>query len=370
VAIGSSNGALVHLWAALGIPWLPQTMLIPVRRSGVPPDEPRQELEWGRGPARWLLDANPGLQLHHMHDPNQDRLMLRTMAYYRLKFRRLPATYRDLLEGTLAPGGTVYLVECGRSWPVTRVGERHVFRFGAVGGATVEEYFRGGPRVRAYFARYGRDRERWRPPEPDGEAPEAEWGFDPALREDVEDLARRRGWRVVRLRFREPEAMSLVAAELHEAWYRGLGTEPDRLLVESFVLMAPLTALERRLVPLRLVFNTEPSADTLRRYLDDRPAFRDVGLMLFSHGTDSIGLTPIAEWRSLLARAGGRGRFLGVDEERYPRDFATFARFHRDVARLRPERAGPPALGLDLFERLLREAAPRHGVEIVGEAPA
>src|SRR6266545_332785 len=40
VAVGSSNGAATHLWAALGIPWLPQTFLVPVARSGVPPDEP------------------------------------------------------------------------------------------------------------------------------------------------------------------------------------------------------------------------------------------------------------------------------------------------------------------------------------------
>jgi len=78
--IGSSNGALVHLSAALGIPWLPQTFLIPVRRSGVPPDEPAEELEWGREPARELLAANPELRLHHMFDPNQDRLMARRMA--------------------------------------------------------------------------------------------------------------------------------------------------------------------------------------------------------------------------------------------------------------------------------------------------
>jgi len=32
VAIGSSNGAATHLWAALGIPWLPQTFLVPVAR--------------------------------------------------------------------------------------------------------------------------------------------------------------------------------------------------------------------------------------------------------------------------------------------------------------------------------------------------
>lgn len=32
VAIGSTNGALAHLYAAMGIPWLPQTLLMPVKR--------------------------------------------------------------------------------------------------------------------------------------------------------------------------------------------------------------------------------------------------------------------------------------------------------------------------------------------------
>src|SRR4051794_304246 len=41
VLLGSSNGALVHLAAACGIPWLPQTMLIPVRRAGADPEDYR-----------------------------------------------------------------------------------------------------------------------------------------------------------------------------------------------------------------------------------------------------------------------------------------------------------------------------------------
>ena len=40
VVVGSANGAAVHLWAALGIPWLPQTFLVPIARSGVHPDDP------------------------------------------------------------------------------------------------------------------------------------------------------------------------------------------------------------------------------------------------------------------------------------------------------------------------------------------
>jgi hypothetical protein len=85
VAIGSSNGAAVHLWAALGIPWLPQTLLIPVARSGCSLDEPVEDAQWAQDPARLLLDANPDIQLHHMNDPVQDRLMIQRMTYFRVK---------------------------------------------------------------------------------------------------------------------------------------------------------------------------------------------------------------------------------------------------------------------------------------------
>src|SRR5437899_1192585 len=50
VVVGSSNGAAVHLWAALGIPWLPQTFLVPGGRSGIPGDEPRGRV-WVRARA-------------------------------------------------------------------------------------------------------------------------------------------------------------------------------------------------------------------------------------------------------------------------------------------------------------------------------
>ena len=253
---------------------------------------------------------------------------------------------------------------------MTRLGERYVFQFGAVGGATVDEYFRGGPRVRAYLERYGVRRERWDPPAPDGEAPEAEWGFEPALSAELEALAAERGWRLVRLRFGDPEDAGLLAADLYRAWWREQGVDPSRLLVESFVLTAPLAALRRRLVPLWLVFNTEPSAGTLGRFLDGaRPPFGEVGQMLFSHGTEGVGVTPIGAWRALLGRARRRGFFLGVDEARYPHDFATFVRFHRDLGRLGPEQALPPPLAPRRFEALLRELGEARGVRTVGGVP-
>src|SRR3712207_8498617 len=60
IVIGSASGALVHLCCALGIPWLPQTFFIPVARS-LHPDEPIEDMEWGKQHAYKLLEANPEL---------------------------------------------------------------------------------------------------------------------------------------------------------------------------------------------------------------------------------------------------------------------------------------------------------------------
>src|SRR6266436_5301170 len=235
VVVGSSNGAAVHLWAALGIPWLPQTFLVPVGRSGIPADEPREEMRWAEPHAETVLRRNPDLELHHMQDPVQDRLMVRRMSYFRLKRRTLGEAYERFLRERLAPGGTIIVMECGLQWPTTRRGDRHVFQFGALGGATAEEMMHGGERVEAYLRGHQSRRTRWEPPDADGMSPEAEWGFAASLREDVEPFARRHGYRVRRVVFEQPEDMSPLVADLYRWWYQRLGVTDNRLVVDSFI---------------------------------------------------------------------------------------------------------------------------------------
>jgi hypothetical protein len=194
IMVGSCNGAAIHLCAALGIPWLPQTFLIPVRHPGLHLDEPGQDLEWGIKPAQALLSNSPDLQLHHMHDASQDRLMIQDMSYFRVKRLRLGETFERFIEERLAPNGTLFVLECDYSWPVTKVAERHFFQHGAAGGVTSEEYLHGGERVEEFLKRHGSHQTRWPSPEPDLNMPEAEWGFEPALRDDLEDMACRRGY--------------------------------------------------------------------------------------------------------------------------------------------------------------------------------
>ncbi len=361
--IGSSNGAAVHLCAALGIPWLPQTFLIPVRHPGIPADEPRRDMEWGREPGRALLQANPELQLHHMHDANQDRLTIQKLTYFRVKRLRLGKAHERFLEDTLRPGATIFLLECGLSWPTRRVGERHIFQHGAPGGATPEEYLHGGERVANYLGRYGSRRLRWESPEPDGESREAEWGFEPALREDVERFARERGYAVRRIVFEEPEAFSPLVADLYRWWYEERRIRANRLLVESFILMEPYWALRTGSVPYWAMFNTEPSADRLERYLDGAEPYDHIHMMLFSHGTDSIGLAPIERWRALLDLAREQGGFVGVDERRFPRDLATFVRYYTRAKRIPARYPIPGPLPLRQLDAFLERGGDRYAVD-------
>ncbi len=333
VAIGSSSGALVHLCAALRIPWLPQTFLIGVREHRVHPDEPRDALEAAKEPARALLHANPHLQLHHMHDPNQDRLMIQHMMYFRVKRMRLGHQFESFLNERLTPGGTILVAQCRQSWPTTQMGDRHIFQMGAVGGVASDEIFSGSDRISAFLERQGSHRLEWDPPDADEDRPEAEWGFEPALEDDIERFARAAGYRVRRLSFDEPDDLSPFVADLYRFWYRSRGMPGNRLLVESFVVLDPYWALRTGSVPLWMKFNVDSDAESVEEYLDGAEPYDEINMMLFSHGVDSVGLAPIDRWRPILRRATSQGRFIGVDEKTYPRDFGVFTSYTRELQR-------------------------------------
>jgi hypothetical protein len=370
VMIGSSNGAAVHLCAALGIPWLPQTKLIPVRRTGIHPDEMVDDFEWGKQHAADLLDANPELQLHHMADPNQDRLMIQYMTYFRTKRLRLGETYERFVTENLEPGGTLFLLECEKKWPTVRVGERHLFQPGAVGGLEPEEYLHGSERVAEYLARYDSHRRKWDPPEPDGESPEAEWGFEPALREDVERFAAEHGFRIRRIVFEEPEDMSPLVADLYRWWYRERRMVANRLLGSSFIVMEPWWAMRTGSVPFWCKFNVETSADALEAYLDSAEPFDETNLMVFSHGTESAGLAPIERWQALSRRGRRGGRLIGVDETRYPKDFGVFANYHTEVQTIPARYPIPGPLSLEQLDAFLDRSGDRYAVQWLEHAGA
>ena len=309
VLLGSSNGALCHLAAAAGLPWLPQTLLVPVRRPGVDPRDVASALEFGARHAPALLQRNPTIDLHHMHDPNQDALSASQMAYFRVKWHVLPRAYQAFLAESLGPGAPVIIVRDRSSWPVTRVGPRHVFQHGAQGGMSAEEYA-AEPAA----------------PRTDEVAAEAEWGFADALGDQIRSWAETNGHPVVEVSYGHPQDPAEGVADIFRGWLRQRGEPAQRLLVSSFVVHDPWQTITTASVPFWTFFPVRRAAQDLAAYLE-RTAYDDVDILLFSNGVPSRGQVDARSWEALAERARRRGRLLGVNANAFPADFTAFVRY-------------------------------------------
>jgi hypothetical protein len=320
VMVGSSNGALAHLAAAMQVPWLPDTTLLPVRRRG-DPDRPVDAMRFGEQVASPLLERNPDVTLHHMHDQVQDELMVARMTYFRLKWRRLPDAYADALSAYLQPGAPVLLVQDGSTWPVTRINERHVFQTGAQGGRLAQDYL-DDPHT----------------PVPDDTVPEAEWGADPGFADSLEHWCAQHGHPLVRIAYTGPQAPAHPVATVMREWYRSRGEPADRLLVPSFILGDPWTAINTATVPFWSFFAVQPSLDALEAHLAASDPYRTVDILLFQHGVHSSGIAEPEQWEATVRRHGGQSRLVGLDPARFPHDIASLGRYGpvlQDVPRAR-----------------------------------
>jgi hypothetical protein len=320
VLVGSSNGALAHLAAALQIPWLPGTVLVPVARRG-DPQRPVDALRFGERVAPPLLARNPDVVLHHMHDQVQDELMVARMTYFRAKWRELPPAYARFLGARLAPGAPVVLVEDRSTWPVVTVAERHVFQVGAQGGLDPEAYL-GRPHT----------------PRADAEAAEAEWGAEAGLGSCVAAWCAANGHPLLRLSYQGPQAPAHAVAAVLRRWYTRRGEAADRLLVPSFVLTDPWTAIATGTVPFWTFFSVQTAVRALEAHLEASDPYRGVDVLLFQHGVDSPGIATPGEWLDVVRRHGARGRLLALDARRFPHDIATLGRYGAALASLPPAR--------------------------------
>ncbi|CAG8908474.1 unnamed protein product [Penicillium egyptiacum] len=393
VAIGSTNGALTHLYAMMGIPWLPQTLLMPVKRPKSAAFRQGQldmtaEMEWGRSVGQELLRRNPGIELYHMADPNQDQLMIRHMAYFRLKFIKMTEAYKNFLLSALEPNGTIILVRCGSKWPSTKVANRHYFQSGAVGGITSKEFLRGSTNVKEFVEsekspltkmagtvmgkEYKTD---WNAPPSNCEAPEAEWGYADGLTNDIVEFAKEHGFKIKYLDYDHPEDASPVVADADRQWKEQLRRPIDSILVDSFILMEPWLAIRYNLTPFWTMFPVRPSFERLQEYLKmcQGKEFKNGFAFLFCSGAHSIGLPRLAEWKGLLEnhfasqdmdKLRNKKILLGTDENVFPKDFGFPARYQVELARAVGEEGQyvmPPSLALGDFEHYMQNSH-RYGV--------
>lgn len=320
VLIGSSNGALIHLAAALQVPWLPGTVLVPVARAG-DPHRPRDALRFGERFAPYLLGPNPDVVLHHMHDQIQDELMVTRMTYFRVKWRALPEAYARFLTESLAPQGPVILIEDLSCWPVVRIGERHVFQPGAQGGCSPQDYLR-----------------RPHTPQPDDEVPEAEWGANPELGAAVAAWCRTHGHPLLRLTYSGPQAPAHAVATVMRHWYTRRGEPADRLLIPSFIVGDPWRTINAAAVPFWAFFSAQSALQALEAHLQVSAPYRIVDILQFQHGVRSEGIATPDQWLATARRYGATAQLLAVDPHRFPHDIASLGRYGRALVNLPPAR--------------------------------
>ncbi|WP_188189397.1 hypothetical protein [Nonomuraea sp. SYSU D8015] len=357
VVVGAASGAALHLAAALGAPFLPQTTLVAVRDVATHPDDPVGAMHALAPTARLIAENNPDLSVYHMHDPAQDRPMLEAMAYMRLKRLRLGRAYERFLEERLVEGGTVILLDCTRTWRSTATGERSCFQFGCLGGLTEEEYFDGDERVTRYLEDEGSPRRRWEPPEPDDKRAEAEWGLDAAIVPDLEELAERHGHRLRRLSFPEPQDLSPFVADLYRWWHRRRDLPADRLVVESYVQADPHWMLRTGSVPFWMRFNMGSDYEELDSYLRSAQPYRSIHLNVFSQGLWSPAVVPIPQWQELISRyATEQAEIIGVDTRAYPSDTGSSLRYQPAYRALPARHPMPPPLPPAAVDDFLAQA--------------
>jgi hypothetical protein len=207
----------------------------------------------------------------------------------------LTNAYKQFVLENLQEGGILYIVDCQKKHPVTKVDDRHYF------------------------------------PKPTEEMPESEWGFEPTLQEDLLELAQKHGFKLRSIVFDEPETLSPLVADLYRSWYKERGMKGNQLLVGTFFLMDPYWTLKTGTVPFWLAFNGQPSADYLNGYLEKSAPYEDIYMMPFSHGIDGMGLAPEENLRTILSKAINKGAFIGAEPGKYPYDFGIYARFEKDL---------------------------------------
>lgn len=343
IAIGSSNGALVHLFAAMGIPWLPQTVLISVdKEKNFPIDDPKATMEWAKEPAETMLQNNPEWQLHHMMDPVQDRLKVDRIGYFRIKKIRLGTHYQKFIEEKLMPGGKIIVIDCSFQWPVKQISNRHFFQFGGAGGLNPREYYEGSPKAREFLGKVATGIEKWDAPIPEADKPEAEWGFEKKLLQDIKNFTDYKKIEGLKIDFNHPQSLSSIVARVYRKWYEELDIPSNRLLVETFNVISPHLSLQKTCIPYWLFFNVESATNDLENFISHSRDFEEIYMMILSHGKKSVGYTPASRYKTIMEKATKHHAFVGTDPEKYPVDLAFYSRYDKRLEELIPGNSSFP----------------------------
>jgi hypothetical protein len=326
VVIGAASGGVGHLAALLNAPLLAQSFVTRYRYHGQTDDASAYQT-FGARLAEAVLGHNADLAVINHYDPVHDRFLVPHVNHIRMKLLELPGRYATFIRQHLQPGGTVLFADCHYPWGQYRIGRRHYFQVGGLGGIPDSAYVDGSPEVARFLAEHGlRDQGAWALPFPWLPAVESEWGAQPPFRASVESFAAEHGYRFLAVNAGHPEDFSRLAFYASYQAALNAGREPAGVLVDCFTQTSPTAALQAGLLPLWLPFNCTDSLTFLRDMAPSFPRRKPVLLALMPSLSPSWDVATAQEWQKACG-PDTQVTWIGTDPEAYPLDLAALVRF-------------------------------------------
>lgn len=360
VILGSAHGAGVHLAAALGVPWLPTGFTLNVHWPEGSAGDWEGALAAGARFAEEVLAVNPGVTVRQVHDPVRRGALASSTVTLHVRWRGLPAAYRDLLLQRLAPGAAALVLRDTRTWPVLGVRRDYGFQVGSPqSGWEPGDYTTANPTFTALLRRL--DYGPWRPPDPRAPRRFAELAGDVRLEAEVRDVLPD----AHRLLYPDAESLSACVADVYRDWLRRTGHGGDDCVVETERLLDPWLVLCAGLVPYWCESAAARAVDGAESWIAGSERFAQIDVLPQPPGTVCDAYARPGQWRSpaWFARRSGL-----VDREamrRYP--MLPLPTGHATtVLRARPRAAaGPPPLTMAEVVPALRRYGDRLGILMV-----
>jgi hypothetical protein len=300
IVVGSPNGAVAHLAALLGAPFLTTSFGLTFRHPTIDAEDHLAYLESSRALVDSILAANEGtgFELIVHYDPLHDRSLVEVVDFVRVKLRELPTCYREFIERHLAPGGRLVIIDCAYAWPQYELRDRVTLQVGGLGGVPPETFL-----------------EQWPFELPVSTRRESEWGCPEPFASAAAEFAADRGIESVEISFEHPWDYSLLA---HDAYLVCEGVRGRSLVIDCFNHLNPRTNVETGIPALWLPFNTEEGLALVEEALSGE-AFDRIRFAILPSFAESPDTAPLGPWIDLLSRYG-EVELVGIDPKRFPAD--------------------------------------------------
>jgi hypothetical protein len=343
--LGSAHGGAVHLAAGLGAPWLPTSFVLNVQWPDGAAGDWQGALRRGSAVAAEIVGGNPDVTVRQVHDPvRRGPLSASTLTLY-VRWRRLPAAYREFLATRLDPGGRPLLLRDTRTWPVRIGWPGFTFQVGSpVTGWRPGDHTTANPSFAALLDRLGGGA--WAPPDHGLDRRYAELAGEPALEADLRAAAPGTS----RVLYPTPGTLSACVADLYRDRLLREGRGGDRCQVETERLLDPWQVLAAGLVPYWCESAAAPTVAEAECWLAGSEPFTRVDVLPAPPGTDCDAHATPAQWLVPAWFAEQSGHLDRTAMRRYPE--LPMPTSHAAAALLTRERTAMPPSRLPMAEVL------------------